>query len=262
MNRPQNTIPTAELRQLFPGIGGNQPLVVNSSPLAMGGVEMPLLLPYEQLVLAAIVRYRKPRRLLEFGTAQGHSTFSFAANSPPDATVYTLDLHPEAWSDYTEKCLLGDVGVGLAFRDTPEATKIRQLLRNADAELPDELTRHRGGFDYIHVDADHGYAGVKADTLAALDLAAPTAVITWHDFYDFPDYIAQGRVRRGVYPWLNELQATGRIVLRHILGTYLVVGCPGWTETVPGRLRQPGESQTDFGMRIVRLGDSHQANSR
>ncbi len=256
MNQQENTIPSAELSALFPGVEDRMPLEVNSILFSFLSPEMPFLLPYEQLVIAAVIRRLQPLNLLEFGTGQGQTTFAMAANSPPEAEVVTIDLKPSDWAEYTRKCLRGDDAAGSCFRDGPYADKIKQTFRDADGGLPEVLGRMKGKFDYIHVDADHGYEEVGKDTLAALDLAGPDAVITWHDFYMFPEYLKQGRERRGVFPYLNELAAEGGIVLRHIIGTYLVAGSRRWTQDTPGVLLQPGETPSPFGERIVRLKDA------
>jgi predicted O-methyltransferase YrrM len=254
MTLPINRIPTADLFEVFPGIGENLPLEVSSSIFSFRPWEMPLALSYEQLALPAIVRYLRPRRLLEFGTAQGQTTLSLAANSPPDAEVYTLDIANT--TEYKRQCLRGDTDLGQYFRDSVHRDKIRQLLRDGTDDLPAPLSDLKGGFDFIHVDADHGYAGVRADTLAALECAAPDAVITWHDFYTFPDYVRQDRERRGVFPWLNEFAAETDLVLRHIVGTYLVVGSRRWPRDLPGHVLQPGDTPAPFGQRIVRLAET------
>lgn len=254
MSLPHNHIPSAELPSLFPGIDQNLPLEISSVLFSYGAREMPLLLPIEQAVLAAIVRFTRPRRILEFGTAQGQTTFALAANSPPASEVFTLDI--TEWTDYTRKCLRGDDTIGACYRNSPHASKVRQLFRVEPDDLPKELSERRGTFDYLHIDGDHTYSGVKIDTLAALDLAAPDAVFTWHDFYSFPDYVRQPPEQRGVFPYLNELAQEGGITLRRIVGTYLVVGSRSWPKDMPGVLLQPGEATPPFGERNVRLGDT------
>lgn len=249
-----NAIPSATLASLFPGIEGNLPIEISSQLFSFGALEMPLFLPYEQAVLAAIVRFTAPHHLLEFGTAQGQTTFALAANSPADAEVHTVDIMQ--WTDYTRKCLRGDETIGAFYRSSPHADKVRQVFRRVPDEVPDEIAALRGRYDYIHVDGDHSYGGVRTDTLTALDLAAPDAIFTWHDFYTFPDYVAEPPERRGVYPYLNELARSGGITLRHIVGTYLVVGCRTWPQDMPGVLVQPGEPEAPFGRRNLRLADT------
>jgi predicted O-methyltransferase YrrM len=248
-----NTIPTAGLAELFPGIEVGLRLETGSHLFAFEPQAMPLALALEQMVLAAITRFTAPGRVLEFGTARGRTTLIFAANSPPAAEIHTLDLAEP--NDYTRKCLGEDTESGRSFRASPHSAKIFPLFRIAPDELPAPLPGLKGTMDLIHIDADHGYAGVKADTLAAMEMASADATIIWHDFYSFPSYVDQDKERRGVYPWLNEFATNSGLTLRHIAGTYLVVTNRNWTPDMPGHTLQPGDTPSPFGERIVRLSD-------
>jgi len=249
-----NRVPTAELIALFPEIAAAAPLLVHGAFLSYRAREMPLLLPYEQLVLAALVRHLRPRRLVEFGTAHGQGTYALAANSPDDARIRTVDL--ARLSDYSAKCMRGDNDLGRCLRDSPYAAKVSQLLRTGPGDLPAPLPDLRGMCDFFFIDGDHSYQGVREDTLAALDLAGDGAVFLWHDFYTFPSYLGDPPEKRGVFLWLNEMAAEKRLVLRHILGTFLVVGRLGWPETMPGVPLQPGEVAGPFGDHNVRLAEA------
>ncbi len=253
MMLPRNRIPSAELRNLFPGIDRNLSLDVSSHLFSFGATEMPVLHPHEQLVVAAIVRHTNPRRLVEFGTAQGQTTYVLAANSGAEAQVITLDLDPSRWTDYTKKCLRGDVEIGACYGRSPYAHKVCQLWRRTPRGMPEQLAAMRGAVDLILVDADHSYDAVRADTLTAVELASPRAVLLWHDFYMFPDYLREGPQSRGVFPYLNELHQEGLWVLRHIVGTYLVAGSRNWPKDAPGLVAQPGDTPAPFGEKIVRL---------
>lgn len=255
-----NVIATADFHSLFPNTSHSAALVVVSSDAIahFPAIELPMLYAYEQLVLAAIVRTVAPRTVVEFGTGRGSGTFVLAANSPDDASIYTLDLSNDTRGDYTRKILRDNDDVGLAYRPTPGAKKITQLLVPPGKPMHDSLTGLRKKVDFIYVDGDHGYQGVRDDTLAAVELAAPEAILLWHDFYDFPDYIREGRAKRGVFPWLNEFTATSPFGLFHIAGTYFVAGSRAWKEKSPAgtRMRQPGDRPAPFGTRILRQGEA------
>src|SRR5258708_37582845 len=47
------------------------------------------------LYLALICRVLQPRTIFEIGTLDGYTALLFSLNSPPDATVYTLELPPD-----------------------------------------------------------------------------------------------------------------------------------------------------------------------
>jgi len=250
----RNRIPTAEIGDLFPGVADNLPLQASSHLFTYGRESMPLLLPHEMLVLAAIARVRSPKRIVEFGTAQGKSTYILAANSAPDTEVITVDLDPAYHEDYTAKCLRGDDAVGGCYKASPFAERVRQVFRHPYEAMPAALADVAGSVDLVLVDGDHSYDGIRADTETALQIAAPSAVFLWHDFYLIPETLGRGPERQGVFQYLNDLAQTGGIVLRHLLGTYLVAGCRTWAEDLPGEFLQPGDLDAPFGGRNVRLG--------
>ena len=246
-----NTIPTSELKDLFPGIQDSAGLVVPSHIFEQNDYDMPFALVMEQAAIAAICKHLRPKLLLEFGTAEGQGAFTLAANSPSDSRVITVDLADP--NSYTERCLMGGA-LGTCFVNDPTVSgKIQQVLRRDPEGTPSALSALAGQFDLIHVDGDHSYHGVEVDTDCSIQLGRQDTYFLWHDYYAFLDDGKQPTLSRGVYPYLNDLQARGDITLRHILGTYIVIGHRSWTEDTPGTIVQPGELPYPYGERIVRL---------
>ena len=66
--------------------------------------------------------------------------------------------------------------------------------------------------DFIFVDGDHTYNGIKNDSQAALRMLAPGGIILWHDY--FPRF---SEVRR----YLHELNEN--LQLRHVPDTALIM---------------------------------------
>jgi hypothetical protein len=46
-----------------------------------------------------------------------------------------------------------------------------------------DITPYRGQADFIFVDGDHNYEGVKVDSLKAIEMIKPRGVILWHDYH-------------------------------------------------------------------------------
>lgn len=256
MNAPINRIPTAWIGDLFPAIGTAGPLALNAHTLEFRPERLPLLMPYEHMILAGLARHLAPGRILEIGTAQGRSTFLLAANTPDSTRVVTIDLPPESRSGYTQGCLNGDDDVSRVYRGTPHEPRIDLVLANSTTLDPAALRDRYGAMDMILIDGDHSVDAVKADTELALGTASEDALFIWHDFYSFPDYVADRSGLRGVFPFLNGWNGGGRLHLRHVTGTYFVLGRRSWPEGTDRQVLQPGAGGPVFGTRIARLADT------
>lgn len=155
----------------------------------------------ELAALARLMCVLNPRRIFEFGTFVGRMTRLLAVNAP-QAEIVTLDLPRD----------LVKHDVGCEFRGTPEAARITQL--SGDSRTFD-FSRWKGVMDFVWVDACHDYEFVVADTARALELAAPGAVVAWHDYR-----LSVGSA--GVTRALRELKRN-HIGLRHIRGTSIAI---------------------------------------
>lgn len=153
--------------------------VVLPEPLAADG-NVSLL---ELLVLARLVRERRPASLFEIGTFDGRTTLALASNAPDDARVFTLDLpptevpaHPLAPGErqYVEK---PRSGARLQGRDA--ARKVTQLY--GDSATFDFAPYSA---QFVFVDGSHAYEYVLNDSERALALTrgAPGTTIVWHDY--------------------------------------------------------------------------------
>ena len=251
-----NLVPTVDLRDLIaPDLAG-APLITPLDFLKeFSSAELPVLAPHEQLVLAALARDVSPAVVVEFGTGQGFSGYIWAANTADTTRVVSVDLAPNLRGNYTSKILRDDNDVGRAYRAAPGAKKIEQVLLRSDEALPKSLELLKGTVDIVFVDGDHSYDGVLRDSRIGCVLARPDATFIWHDFYRFPAYLAEGKKRRGVYPFLNEVAANGHLDLYHVAGTYLVVGRRSWSVDEVDDPIQPAEAAGEMRERIIRMGE-------
>jgi hypothetical protein len=173
---------------------------------------------FESWILCVLAR--QARRIFEFGTCTGKTTYLLAANAPPDALVTTLTLKPEHQAAY--RAAAGDDpsarGSAIAesgfmsffYENCPEAAKIEQLL--GDSKTFDEIP-YLGTCDLVFVDGSHARSYVESDSRKALRMVRPGGIVFWHD-YSGP------RRTPGVFAALNALAR--EIPLVHIGGTTLV----------------------------------------
>ena len=139
---------------------------------------------YELMVVCAVARHLGARRLFEFGTFDGLTTWHLAVNSGPDAHVSTLDLpldHPARSSPRHDRSVgrIHRVSVGAQFAETAEASRIEQLYGDS---LEFDAEPYRRSIDLCFIDASHEYTHVCRDTANALLMTRPGGVIFWHDY--------------------------------------------------------------------------------
>ena len=176
---------------------------------------------FELLAIATILANHSPKNLLEIGTFDGTTTLQMALNSPPNATIYTLDLPNDPTTTHLP-ILDAEVPFVLdrkkhlrKYMGTPIEKKVVQHFGDSAVYDFNKFTDN-GPIDLCFIDASHTYDYVKSDTEKTLKILAPTGIILWHDFSpSCPD----------VYRYLDELSKT--LPLIHIADTRLVLYCAG-----------------------------------
>jgi predicted O-methyltransferase YrrM len=161
----------------------------------------------EILGLLRILAAERPRRLLEIGTAGGGTLFLLAQVADRAATIVSVDLpHGEFGGGYPPwKIPL--------YRGFVRRSQTLHLIR-ADSHAPRTLARVRENLrgeqlDFLFIDGDHSYEGVRRDFEDYGPLVRPGGLIGLHDI------APPGTLRHGgpsllgghVPPFWNELQA-------------------------------------------------------
>uniref|UniRef100_Q07IR2 Glycosyl transferase, family 2 n=1 Tax=Rhodopseudomonas palustris (strain BisA53) TaxID=316055 RepID=Q07IR2_RHOP5 len=125
----------------------------------------------DMIMVCAIAGAIKAKRIFEFGTHVGRTTYHLTAVDE-EAEVTTLDIGDAAVNEYAPY-------IGNYFKNTGKDSRIRQIFANS-FEFDPAPYRHQ--FDFVFVDADHSYEAVKNDTLKAFELLRPGGVVMWHDY--------------------------------------------------------------------------------
>ena len=214
-------IPTAELRdfdaRFAPGPFGvslaAEVAILPELGKVIGGVNT-----REMWVLAVFAR--GARRLFEFGTATGRTTYLWARNSPADAVVGTLTLGPgetpasepgKGDSLTATRTALDETRfTSFVYSGTDVEPKVRQYL--GDSKRFDE-SEWVGRCDVVFVDGSHAFSYVQSDSEKAMRMVRPGGVVLWHD-YRGP------RICGDVYRYLNGLSASRSLV--RLAGTRIV----------------------------------------
>jgi predicted O-methyltransferase YrrM len=143
---------------------------------------------HEILALLRILEQASPQRILEIGTASGGTLFLFTRIAAADAQLVSIDLPG------------GPGGGGYPpwkiplYEEFPLPGQRLELIRG-DSHDPAVLSRvgelvGGRGIDFLFIDGDHSYDGVKRDFEMYGPLVNPTGLIALHDI----DYI--GDVQR------------------------------------------------------------------
>lgn len=145
----------------------------------------PMQSQFEIGELYQAVLHRKPKVAVEIGTCHGGTLYLWCQAAAPDATIISIDL-PE-----------GEFGGGYPecrtrfYRSFAQANQQLDLVR-ADSHSP-ETARHVTGLlrgkqiDFLFIDGDHTYAGVKQDYELYSRMMAPGGFIALHDVAPRPE---------------------------------------------------------------------------
>ena len=172
----------------------------------------------EGWILAVLAKAAK--RMFEFGTCTGKTTYAWAINSQDEARITTITLSPQDHALYQsdrgdaandhKRALAESAFDRFYYSGAGVEHKVEQLY--GDSKQFDDSPRH-GKYDLVFVDGSHAYSYVASDTAKAISMLAPGGLMLWHDYGD-------PRVR-GVYHALNEL--ADDLPLKRIANTSLVM---------------------------------------
>lgn len=148
------------------------------------GLIRPAQVRWEIENLAAIIKELKPKTVLEIGTAKGGTLFLACRLADPQALVISIDLPG------------GDFGGGYPewkvplYRTFSLPQQTLHLLRE-DSHAPATLEKIKTilgnrQVDYLFIDGDHTYEGVKQDFQMFSPLVRPGGVIAFHDIAIHP----------------------------------------------------------------------------
>jgi hypothetical protein len=166
-----------------------------------------------------VVAKRTPRSALEIGTCNGGTLFVLMALAAHDAHVISLDLpggiHGGGYGKYQSRFFL---------RAFPSAQQRLSLVR-ADSHLDstaDQIKGLLGGqqLDYLFIDGDHRYEGVRRDFLLYAPHVRKGGMIAFHDIAP----IHHAGV--DVFEFWNEIKSLSDSteIIRPQLGNELLVG--------------------------------------
>ena len=156
----------------------------------------------EAWVLAMLSKVSK--KIFEFGTCSGKTSYLMALNSPTDASITTLTLKPDSKltkerneSKSAHRNIKSEsIYEEFMFSGTEVENKVDLRFVNS---LEFNENEFLGQCDLIFIDGGHTYSIVKNDTEKALKMLSSNGFIFWHD------YVPGKKSSADVFKCINEL---------------------------------------------------------
>jgi len=148
---------------------------------------------FELSTLVNAYRGLAPQRVVEIGSEHGGTLHYWLTEATPGATVVSIDLYtPEVVPVHPEK----------RWRSwCPEDVELHCLWGNSQTEaMRDQLTDIVPEIDFLFIDGDHTYPGVKRDFELYGPLVRKGGLIAFHDLItpEFSPHIGVGQLWREI----------------------------------------------------------------
>jgi len=151
-----------------------------------GGRLRPTQATEEIVWLLGLLEQMQPKTIVEVGTDEGGTLFLWTRVAAPDALIVAIDARP-----------LGVLGQRSAYALVRKGLARKQqrieLVMPVNSQIPETVDRVRGitdgrPVDFLFIDGDHSYEGVKRDFELWSPLVRSGGMIAFHDMRpDHPD---------------------------------------------------------------------------
>lgn len=150
----------------------------------VAGLIRPMQIQEEILELLKILEKNNPKIILEIGTANGGTLFLFSRIASDDATIISVDLPQGKFGGGYPKWKIP------LYEAFAQSNQKLHLIR-ADShkqETLEEVEKFLNGrkIDFLFIDGDHAYEGVKKDFEMYHKLVIEGGIIAFHDIVPGP----------------------------------------------------------------------------
>ncbi len=125
---------------------------------------------YEWDRLLEVYRLKAPQRVIEIGTHAGGTLYHLLQNAVPGAVVVSVDSYT---AHYDNRHLYADW--------TPLGVTLHAIQGDSRAASTIAAVKAHGPYDFVFIDAGHYEAEVADDWRNYSGLAAPGAIVAFHD---------------------------------------------------------------------------------
>ncbi len=143
------------------------------------GLIKPIQIKSEILRLIKIIKKEKPKAVIEIGTARGGTLFLISKSIPEESLIISIDL-PGGSFGY------GYPKIKMRLFKSFSRPKQKMYLIRADSHKIDTLSKvkkilNNKSVDFLFIDGDHTYEGVKKDFEMYSPLVKNAGIIGFHD---------------------------------------------------------------------------------
>jgi len=158
--------------------------IFNVSPFKSWSMR-PAQVKEEITKLLRFLAQHKPKFILEIGTAGGGTLFLFARASSPDAIIISIDLpggrfgggYPESRKHLYESFAMHKQKIHLVREDSHTLATLNLIKKTLEGRK----------LDFLFIDGDHAYNGVKTDFEMYGRLVRKGGIIAFHDICIGPE---------------------------------------------------------------------------
>jgi len=140
----------------------------------------PLQIKSELLIWANEVALLKPKAAMEIGTFHGGTLFLLCRLASPDANIISVDQYEGRMRGSRKLIYYSFLTNGQHLRIIEADSHSKQTLTRVSDQLAGR------DLDFLFIDGDHSYEGVKQDFDMYSPLVRPGGVIAFHDIVPHP----------------------------------------------------------------------------
>jgi predicted O-methyltransferase YrrM len=155
--------------------------------------------PTEFEMLYRMVEQRQPKRILEIGAFFGGTLWNWF-QLPSAEVIVSVDLPVPEGSEHHKRVWQSRALWGDWAKET--GVKFLDLIGRSDDWFIRNEAEGRGPYDFMFIDGDHSYDGVKNDFVQYRPMLARGGAIAFHDTIRHePGVIRFAEELKDLYPW-------------------------------------------------------------